>query len=51
MLKRYLAPDGSGWLFEEGKQPDGYVEAKAEAKKPEAKSRAPRNKSRTTKAK
>lgn len=53
MLKRYKAPDGTCWLYEDGKQPDGYEPAdEPKATQPKAKARAPRNKARTsTKAK
>lgn len=52
MLKRYKAPDGTFWLYEEGEQPKGYEPADAPAdEQPKAKARAPRNKARTTKAK
>ena len=54
MLKRYEAPDGTFWLYEEGSQPKGYVAAdgdKPAAAKPKAKSATPKNKSRSPKAK
>lgn len=41
-IKIYQAPDGTTWQYEEGKQPVGYVEAKA---------RTARNKRRTARNK
>ena len=53
MLKRYKAPDGTCWLYDEGTQPKGYEPAdEPKATQPKAKARAPRNKARAaTKAK
>jgi len=58
MLKRYKAPDGTCWFYDEGTQPKGYESAdepkatQPKATQPKAKARAPRNKARaTTKAK
>ena len=55
MLKRYKAPDGTCWLYDEGEQPDDFELADAPAQdkadEPKAKARAPRNKARTAKAK
>lgn len=48
MLKRYKAPDGTFWLYDEGEQPEKYVLVEPKAEQPKTKARAPRNKARTT---
>lgn len=52
MLRIYRAPDGRTYQYDEGTQPEGYVEDVPEVKskpKPSTKARkAPANKARTT---
>lgn len=52
MLRIYRAPDGRTYQYDEGTQPEGYVEDVLEVKskpKPSTKARkAPANKARTT---
>jgi len=54
MLKIYIV-DGRTYQFEEGEQPEGAIEVKAEpsekAEKPEVKAAKPANKSRAVKNK
>lgn len=50
MLLIYKAPDGRTYQYEEGEQPEGYVEVKA-IKAPANKGRSTRNKSRKTQGK
>ena len=45
MIRQYASPEGATYQFEEGLQPEGYVELGAAA--PAAKSRKPRDKSRS----
>lgn len=45
MLIEYMAPDGSTWQFEQGKQPNGYVQVtKRKASRPRTKRDRPNDK-------
>lgn len=50
-MKAYKCKDGFTRQYEEGKQPEGAVEVKAEVKKTEEKKTEPKNKAKAVKNK